>query len=91
MTDTIAWFALGDVTLTGVMGLVTAGLTHRWEERTRIAPGSQPIVSKRSAPSEISDREACHNYLVATNFYYQAIVQLHLKAGRGDEFDRTSM
>lgn len=83
MADTSAWFALGGVAVAGVMGLATAGLTHRWGERTRIAADrEQEIRTIRN-----QRREACHNYLVATNSYYQAIDQLHLKAGRGEEAD----
>jgi hypothetical protein len=34
-------------------------------------------------------REACHNYLVATNAFWQAMDQLNLTASRGEEVDRS--
>ena len=41
MANASAWFALagvlGGVTITGVLGLVTAALNHRWGEQTRIS------------------------------------------------------
>jgi hypothetical protein len=83
VADTSAWFALGGVAIAGVIGLVTAGLTHRWGERTRIAADrGQEIRTIRD-----QRREACHNYLVATNSFHQAVDQLYLKVGRGEEVD----
>jgi hypothetical protein len=83
VADTSAWFALGGVALAGVIGLVTAGLTHRWGERTRIAADRvQEIRTIRD-----QRREVCHNYLVATNSFYQAVDQLHLKFERGEKVD----
>lgn len=88
MTDTSAWFALagalGGVTLTGVLGLVTAGLNHKWGEQTRVTVyrerQTQAIVDQR--------REVCHNYLVAANTYWLTTEQLYFKALRREEFDR---
>lgn len=83
MGDTSAWFALGGVAIAGVIGFVTAGLTHRWGERTRIAADrEQEIRTIRD-----QRRVACHNYLVATNSFHQAVDQLYLKVGRGEEVD----
>lgn len=87
VTNTSAWFALagalGGVALAGVMGLVTAGLSHKWGEQTRIATDrEQEIRTIRD-----QRREACHNYLVATNSFYQAIDQLYLKSRHGEEVD----
>jgi hypothetical protein len=88
MNDMSAWFALGGalggVTLTGLIGLATAALTHRWGERSRLAADhAEEIRTVRG-----QRREACHNYLVATNSYYQLIDQLHLKIERGENLDR---
>lgn len=88
MTTANAWFALGGVlggvTITGVLGLATAALNHRWGERTRIntyrEQESQAIRDQR--------REACHDYLVATNAFWQAMDQLNLIASRGEQVDR---
>jgi hypothetical protein len=33
-------------------------------------------------------REACHNYLVATNSFYQAVDQVYLRASRAEKFDQ---
>lgn len=82
-----AWFALGGVlggvTLTGLIGLVTAGLNHRWGEQTRIAAYREQEVTT------IWDqqREACHGYLVATNWFYQAIAQAYQRACRQGQID----
>jgi hypothetical protein len=79
MSDTSAWFALGGalggVALTGLVGLVTAALTHRWGEVSRLATDHAREV--RTVRGQ--RREACHNYLVAINSYYQMVDQLHLK------------
>ena len=87
MTNASAWFALGGVlggvTLTGVIGLVTAGLNHKWGEQTRVATDhEQEIRAIRD-----QRREVCHNYLVATNSYWQAVEQLYQKTGRDEDFD----
>ena len=87
MTNASAWFALGGVlggvALTGTISLVNAVLSHRWNEQTRIQTDRQQetraVIDRR--------REACHNYLVAANLYYQAADQLYLKARRGEELD----
>jgi hypothetical protein len=89
MANASAWFALagvlGGVTITGVLGLVTAALNHRWGEQTRIRS------YREQEGSAIRDqrREACHNYLVATNAFWQAIDQLNLTASRGEQVDRS--
>ena len=78
MPDSSAWFALagalGGVTLTGVLGLVTAGLNHKWGEQL------QMITDQR--------REVGYKYLVATNSYFLTAEQLYLKVLRREEFDR---
>jgi hypothetical protein len=33
-------------------------------------------------------REACHNYLVATNSFYQAVDQVYLRTSRAEQFDQ---
>jgi hypothetical protein len=87
MSNMSAWFALGGalggVALTGLIGLMTAALTHRWGEQSRLAiDHTQEIRTARD-----QRREACHNYLVATNSYYQTVDQLHLKFDHGEDFD----
>ncbi len=87
MTNASAWFALvgalGGVALTGAIGLVTAGLNHKWGEQARIETDrEQQIHAIRD-----QRREACHNYLVAANSYWLTVEQLYIKACRGEEFD----
>jgi hypothetical protein len=87
MTNESAWFALGGVlggvALTGLISLVNALLNHRWSEETRLQTDRQQetraIIDRR--------REACHNYLVAANLFFQAADQIYLKARRGEELD----
>ena len=89
MANASAWFALagvlGGVTVTGVLGLVTAALNHRWGEQTRIS------TYREQEGSAIRDqrRETCHNYLVAANAFWQAIDQLNLSASHGEQVDRS--
>lgn len=87
MTDVNAWFALGGalggVALTGLIGLLTASLTHRWSERDRVT--TQREQDSRTIRDQ--RREVSHNYLVATNSFYQAIDQLHLLISRGDNVE----
>ena len=88
MADTSAWFALagalGGVTLTGALGLVTAGLNHKWGEQTRVEDYRQQQLK------EIADqrRQVCHDYLVAVNSYWLTCEQLYFNARRGEKFDR---
>ena len=84
MANASAWFALGGVAIAGVLGLVTAALNHRWGERTRIS------TYREQEGRAIRDqrREACHDYLVATNAFWQAMDQLNLTAIRGEEVAR---
>lgn len=87
MTNASAWFALagvlGGVTLTGVIGLLTAGFTHRWGEQARVdTHREQHIRAIRD-----QRREVCHKYLVATNSFWQALDQLYQKACRDEEVD----
>jgi hypothetical protein len=88
MANASAWFALvgvlGGVTVTGVMGLATATLNHRWEEQRRIS------THREQEGRVIRDqrREACHDYLLATNAFWQAMDQLNLNASRGRQVDR---
>jgi hypothetical protein len=85
MTNASAWFALGGVlggvALTGVIGLVTAKLTHEWGEQARID------TDRKQELRVIRDqrREVCHNFLVATNLFWQALDQLYQKACHGEE------
>ncbi len=87
MTNASAWFALagvlGGVTLTGVIGLVTAGLTHRWGEQARVGTDRE----QRIRAIRDQRREVCHKYLVATNSFWQALDQLYQKACRDEEVD----
>jgi hypothetical protein len=84
MADSSAWFALagalGGVTLTGALGLITAGLNHRWDERARIKQQAQAAQEQR--------RKVSHDYLVAANSYWLTVEQLYARALRGEEFDR---
>jgi hypothetical protein len=34
------------------------------------------------------EREACHNYLVTTNSFYQAIDEVYRRTGRAEKFDQ---
>jgi hypothetical protein len=87
MTNASAWFALagalGGVALTGLLGLVTAVLTHRWAEQARVD------TYRKEEMRVIRDqrREVSHNFLVATNLFWQALDQLYQKACRGEEVD----
>lgn len=88
MADSSAWFvlagALGGVALTGAIGLSTAALTQRWNERTRV----QADREQEARIIRDQRREACHSYLVATNSFYQAVDQVYLKTSRDEEFDQ---
>jgi hypothetical protein len=87
MTTASAWFALvgalGGVALTGTIGLVTAGLNHKWGEDARI----QTAHEEQIRAMRDQRREVCHNYLLAANSYWLAVEQLYIKTLRGDEFD----
>jgi hypothetical protein len=85
MANASAWFALGGVAIAGVLGLVTAALNHRWGERTRISTYRE----QEGRAMRDQRREACHNYLVATNAFWQAMDQLNLTASRGEQVDRS--
>ena len=66
-----------------MIGLVTAGLTHRWGEHARVdTDREQQIRAIRD-----QRREVCHNYLVATNSFWQVLDQLYQQARRGEEVD----
>jgi len=87
MSNASAWFALagvlGGVTLTGVIGLVTAGLTHRWGEQARVdTDREQRIRALRD-----QRREVCHKYLIAANSFWQALDRLYQTACGGEEVD----
>src|SRR5215469_14220256 len=88
MNNSSAWFALGGVlggvTITGLIGLATAALSHRWGEQTRI----NTYREQESSAVRDQRREACHNYLVATNAFWQALDQLNLDTNRGEQVDR---
>jgi len=87
MTNASAWFALGGVlggvALTGMIGIVTARLNHRWEEQARIETGREQQIRV------IRDqrREVCHKYLVATNSFWQTVDQLYQRTCPGEEVD----
>jgi len=91
LADTSAWItlaaALGGVALTGTLSLATAALTHRWTEQARLQ------ADRENEARTIRDqrREAYHNYLVATNSFYQAVDQVYLKTGRKEQFDQCRM
>jgi hypothetical protein len=74
---------LGGVALTGVIGLVTARVTHKWGEQARVD------TDRKQQMRAIRDqrREVCHNFLVATNLFWQALDQLYQKACCGEEVD----
>ena len=88
MANASAWFALagalGGVALTGVIGLMTAALNHKWGEQTRVQASHEEQVRT------IRDqrREACHKYLITTNSYWLTAEQLYFKVRRGEERDR---
>lgn len=88
LADTSAWItlaaALGGVALTGTLSLATAALTHRWTRQARLQ------ADRENEARTIRDqrREAYHNYLVATNSFYQAVDQVYLKTGRKEQFDQ---
>jgi hypothetical protein len=79
MADSSAWFALagalGGVTLTGPLGLITASLNHRWDERARTEQQVQAAQEQR--------RKVSHDYLVAANSYWLTVEQLYVRAIRG--------
>jgi hypothetical protein len=88
LSDASAWIALagalGGVALTGGLGLTTAAFNHRWTEESRVrAAREQETRAMRDQA-----REACHNYLVATNSFYQAVDQVYLRASRAEQFDQ---
>jgi len=89
MTNANAWFALGGVlggvAVTGLLGLATAALNHRWGERARINADRE---QERRAIRD-QRREACHDYLIATNAFWQAVDQLNVNASRGEQVDRS--
>jgi hypothetical protein len=75
---------LGGVAVTGGLSLATAALTHRWGEQSRVR------ADREQETREMRDqkREACHNYLVATNSFYQAVDQVYRRTGRNEQFDQ---
>jgi len=87
MTNSSAWFALagalGGVALTGVLGPVTAVLTHRWAEQARV----DTYHKEQTRAIRDRRREASHNFLVATNSFWQTLDQLYQKACRGEAVD----
>ena len=88
LSDGSAWVALagalGGVAVTGGLSLATAALTHRWGEQSRVrADHEQETRAMRD-----QKREACHNYLVATNSFYQAVDQVYRRTGRNEQFDQ---
>jgi hypothetical protein len=87
MANGSAWFALagalGGVALTGVIGLVTAVLTHRWGEQARAQADRKELMSAMRDQR----REVCHDFLVATNSFWDALDQLYQRACRGEEID----
>jgi hypothetical protein len=88
LSDASAWIALvgalGGVALAGGLSLATAAFNHRWSEQTRVraAREQETRVMRDQA------REACHNYLVATNSFYQAVDQVYLRTSRAEQFDQ---
>jgi hypothetical protein len=88
LSDGSAWVALagalGGVAVTGSLSLATAALTRRWGEQSRVrADREQETRAMRD-----QEREACHNYLVATNSFYQAVDQVYRRTGRNEQFDQ---
>lgn len=88
MADASGWFALvgalGGVTLTGIIGPVTAGLNHKWGEQARV----EACREQQLAAITDQRRQVCHDYLVATNSYWLTVEQLYHKVCHGDHFDR---
>ena len=70
--------------VTGSLSLVTAALTHRWSEQARLRADRE----QETRATRDQKREACHNYLVATNLFYQAVDQVYLRASRNEQFDQ---
>ncbi len=89
MTNANAWFALGGVLggvmVTGVIGLATAALNHRWGEQSRVSTHRE----QEGRAIREQRRQACHDYLVATNAFWQAADQLNMNASRGEQVDRS--
>ena len=87
MANGSAWFALagalGGVALTGVIGLVTAVLTHRWGEQARAEADRRKLMRAMRDQR----REVCHDFIVATNSFWDALDQLYQRACRGEEVD----
>lgn len=70
--------------MTGALSLATVAFTHRWNEQARLQADREREV--RTIREQ--RREACHNYLVATNSFYQAVDQVYLKTDRKEQFDQ---
>jgi hypothetical protein len=70
--------------LTGTLSLATAALNHRWTEQARLRADRE----KEAQTIRDQRREAYHNYLVATNSFYQTIDQVYLKTIRNEQFDQ---
>ena len=87
MANGSAWFALagalGGVALTGVIGLVTAVLTHRWSEQARTEAERKELMRTMRDQR----REVCHDFLVATNLFWDALDRLYQRACRGETVD----
>lgn len=70
--------------MTGSLSLATAALTHRWSEQARVRADRE----RETQDMRNQKREACHNYLVATNSFYQAVDQVYLRTSRNEQFDQ---
>ena len=88
LSDESAWIALagalGGVVLAGGLSLATATLNHRWSEEARV----RAVREQDTQVMRDQAREACHNYLVATNSFYQAIDEVYRRMGRAEKFDQ---
>ena len=88
LSDASAWIALagalGGVVLAGGLSLATAAFNHRWGEQARVRLARQ----QETRAMRDQAREACHNYLVATNSFYQAVDEVYRRTGRAEEFDQ---
>jgi hypothetical protein len=82
--DRVGWRTLGGVALTGGLSLATAALNHRWGEQSRVRAARE----QETRATRDQAREACHNYLVATNSFYQAVDQVYLRTSRAEQFDQ---
>ena len=63
-----------------------SGWAHiRHCEAAHVSSNSRPLVVVSHKRDQ--RREACHNYVVATNSFFQVVDEAHVKAGHQEQFD----